>query len=63
MKNLFRKSLLAVVVPAVLLFSAACADDELNGPAVDMGQGSQIRIVHASPDAPPTRLRLLRPVP
>ena len=53
MRNLFRTSLLAVLVPAVLLLAAGCSDDDdTTTTGADMGQGSELRIVHASPDAP-----------
>lgn len=52
MKDLFRNSLLAVLVPAVLMLAAGCDDDDLAGPGADMGTGAAVRIVHASPDAP-----------
>lgn len=52
MRNRITKTLMALSVSALLVFAVGCSDDDENPMAPDVGSGSQIRVIHASPDAP-----------
>jgi hypothetical protein len=55
MKKFRKLNVMAVMLSALLIFGVACSDDDENPmmPAPDMGSGSELRVIHASPDAPP----------
>lgn len=52
MKRTFARLTVTASALALLVFAVGCSDDDDNGVAPDMGTGSQIRVVHASPGAP-----------
>jgi hypothetical protein len=54
MKTDLGNKLIAVVLAAAMLFAVGCSDDDDNpvSPPADMGEGSMLRVVHSSPDAP-----------
>ena len=45
----------SLLVAALLVFTIGCSDDDEGTPMMgpDLGEGSQLRVVHNSPDAPP----------
>jgi hypothetical protein len=51
MMNLKLKSLGTAALPALTLVATGCSDDDENPMVPDMGDGAQVRVVHASPDA------------
>ena len=55
MKRFKKLNLMAIMLSALLIFGLACSDDDDNllMPTPDMGSGSELRVIHASPDAPP----------
>jgi hypothetical protein len=54
MKRFKKLNVMAVILSALLIFGLACSDDDDNPmmPAPDMGSGSELRVIHGSPDAP-----------
>lgn len=54
MKRLKKLNIMTMTLSALLVFSLACSDDDDNplAPPPDMGEGVQLRVIHASPDAP-----------
>ena len=54
MKKFSKINIMTVMLSALLVFSLACSDDDDNplAPPPDMGAGAELRVIHASPDAP-----------
>jgi hypothetical protein len=55
MKTKLGNGIIATILAAVMVFSIGCSDDDdpgLTGVPVNMGSGSNLRVIHASPDAP-----------
>ena len=52
MKSKLTSFAIALSMALFLVFTAGCSDDDATPIGPDMGSGAQLRVVHASPDAP-----------